>query len=519
MKKGWMIALLAVSALALTGCGGKEEANDNPAADASEAEEITGDEEADAKKDAPQIEIASGQNMDWYSEDGSSWLLHAEYEEVSVEGEGYENAAAAVGAWSDEQVERLRAQGEESSRLAEEDEALTESDYYQYSIFHELKTARADSRVISLVDSYSEYMGGAHGNYGDSGVNFDAVSGQRLRLGDILKDEEGFRAEAADYITQKLEQEYGEGLFPDYEDTVGQLLNREEDSFWYFTGAGITIILNPYEVGPYAMGKAEVTLPYSQFSQYMEETYTDISMPGVARIPEGEQTIFTDSSGNERMISIGLEEPEEYEPGELYAEVDGTRVDMEPETFSRLADIYLLKMENGRDFVVLDADYMSDDFVTISYEVGDGTLAERGRLNGVTINGGTVNTKGLQLQKRMDVLGSYYGRMRYTLDESGGFKQQDTYFEILDDNSPYRTLVTVKELPVRLGEEDTVLPVGSRIRITATDDEETAFFRNEDTDEEGSIRYTRGNGSDDTWTIYIDGVPDHEYFELLPYAG
>lgn len=515
MKKGWMLALLAASALALTGCGEeKKEATDNPA-----AEEITGDEKADAKKDAPQIEITSGQNMDWYSEDGSSWLLHAEYEEVSVEGEGYEDAAAAVGAWSDEQIEMLRAQGEESSRLAEEDAALTETDYYQYSIFHEIKTARADGRVISLVDSYSEYMGGAHGNYGDSGVNFDAGSGQRLNLGDILKDEEGFRTEATDYITQKLEQEYGEGLFPDYKDTVEQLWDREEDSFWYFTGAGITIILNPYEVGPYAMGKAEVTLPYHRFSRYMKETYTDISMPGVARMNAGEQTAFTDASGAERTVAIGLEETEEYEPGTFFAELDGARADMEPETFSRLANIYLLKMENGRNFVVLDADYMSDDFVTISYEIGNGTFTERGRLNGVTINGGTVNTKEFQLQKRLDVLGSYYGRMRYTLNENGGFVQQDTYFEILEDNSPYRTLVTVKELPVRLGEEDTVLPVGSRIHITATDDEETAFFRNEDTDEEGSIRYTRGNGSDDTWTIYIDGVPDHEYFELLPYAG
>ena len=151
MKKRWAAVLLVLLGCALlcAGCGGKEEANDDQAEDNREIEEISESGEANKRKDAPQIKITSGQHMDWYSEDGSVWLLHGEYAEVTVEGEGYENVAAAVNAWSRERADSMLAQGEGAARL-EEEESLerADTDYYRYSIFQDIIVARADCRGI-----------------------------------------------------------------------------------------------------------------------------------------------------------------------------------------------------------------------------------------------------------------------------------------------------------------------------------------------------------------------------------
>ena len=184
-----------------------------------------------------------------------------------------------------------------------------------------------------------------------------------------------------------------------------------------------------------------------------------------------------------------------------------------------MGDAYLLKKEDGRSFVILDADYASDDFVTFVYELTDGTLQERDRLEGVSLQDGTVNTETLTLRMHLDVLGTYSSLMNYTIGEDGRLVQGEEFFRIQPDDTGQKMLITVRELPVVIEGKETVLPKGTRLYITGTDNEGTAVFHNEDTQTDGEIRYTRGDKGEDTWTIYIDGIPDYEYFETIPYAG
>lgn len=129
-----------------------------------------------------------------------------------------------------------------------------------------------------------------------------------------------------------------------------------------------------------------------------------------------------------------------------------------------------------------------------------------------------VSPDGMTLRAHLDVLGTYYAYMDYEIGESGALTQTEDVFEILQDGYAWRVLTTMKELPVTVDGETTMLPEGSRIRITGTDNEGTASFTDEDTDAAGSILYERGDG-DDAWTLYIDGVSEYEYFEMIPYAG
>ncbi len=186
--------------------------------------------------------------------------------------------------------------------------------------------------------------------------------------------------------------------------------------------------------------------------------------------------------------------------------------------FGRLGSAYLLGLADGRSFVLLDADYASDDYVTFLYELTDGALVEQSRLEDVSLQSATVSAEQLYLRVHVDVLGSYDAYMNYVIDDAGALQPTSDFYEIPTDDSDWHLLTVAQELPVTLDGEETTLPAGTQLRIVGTDNQATAYFRVETTGEEGSIAYTRGEG-DEAYLLYINGVSEYDYFEMLPYAG
>ncbi|MCD8335104.1 MAG: YobA family protein [Clostridiales bacterium] len=186
--------------------------------------------------------------------------------------------------------------------------------------------------------------------------------------------------------------------------------------------------------------------------------------------------------------------------------------------FGRLGSAYLLELADGRSFALLDADYASDDYVTFLYELTDGALVEQSRLEDVSLQSAAVGTEQLRLRVHVDVLGSYDSYRDYVIDDGGALQATSDVCEIPTDDSDWHLLTVTKELPVTLDGQKATLPAGTQLRITGTDNQATAYFRVEDTGAEGSIAYTRGEG-DEAYLLYIDGVSEYDYFEMLPYAG
>jgi len=519
--------LAAICIFTVTGCGVLEGEKDTAGERQNEVsqtdENLTSREDADEeggngvpggqeRSQAPRISI-SQEAFNRNADDSGKNSLYVAYNVAAVSGEGFGALAEGVSQWSAQRVREFESKADYYIQ-----ESLVEEQYS--TIDQSLKIARADSHVVSLIETVSEYMGGAHENYGIGGVTFDGESGKLLELSDILNGDEGFYRAAEDGIINSLRENYGDSLFPGFEDTVKQMWDNNPQ--WYLDGAGITFLFNPYEVGPYAMGVAYVTLPYGEYVAYMQEKFVLWDSAGVWKVPEGSEVSLSQpssESGSEKeTLRVYIEKEGENEDGSVYVEISGHSEEVD--AFGRIGDIYLVKREDGRTFVLLDADYASDDFVTFVYEITGGTIQERERLEGANLWPGAVNTDGVTLRMHLDVLGTYSGQMDYKLGEDGQLVQEEEFFQIPYNESLYRILTTVRELPVTVDGSKTSLPVGTRLRITATDNKGTAIFTVEEGNGmEGEIHYTRGDGKEDTWTIYIDGLPDTDYFELVPYAG
>lgn len=536
MKKTIWCAAWILSGFIMGGCGAGQ--NGQLESEAAQETQIQREEIEDSEKKASESETiktgeldnennenkAAGEQIpaicitsekkEWYTDDGKTLLLTASADKVEAEGKDFDALNAALSA----QWGGLAKDYEELLQTAKEHyESEEDQTYYfmNYSTNENVAAYRIDNHVASFCCFYDEYTGGAHGIYGFDGVTFDVKSGKKLQLEDILSDAEGFYKKAVSYITQELEEHYGDELFPEYQEVVEADTFGETPVCWYLDNTGIVIQYSLYSVAPYVAGAPSVTLPYDVFADYIKTEYISPCSSIVARVRENED--MSRLLGIDGKVMIASAYDEEY--GEAEVTVMSGDSSETVGTFSRFVSGYAVKRADGRSFLIFYCDYASDDFVTYVYEVTDGKVQACDKLDGLSFDGAYSGTSGkyylgtdaMSLFMHLDVFGSYAGSMKYQLTEAGKLVQTEEVFAV---DTSYK-LTVVKELPVTLAGAETTIPAGSVLKITGTDNAGTAYFRL-DSGETGTISYVRDK---EQWQLLIDGVSENEYFELLPYAG
>lgn len=182
-------------------------------------------------------------------------------------------------------------------------------------------------------------------------------------------------------------------------------------------------------------------------------------------------------------------------------------------TFGRLVDAYAIRRADGRSFLIVTCDYMSDDYITFVCEVTGGTVRKCCEVSSAYPAGAITTTNRLEMVVMLDVLGTYAARMEYILDEEGCLVQAGEIFTIETGSA----MTVIRELPVIMKNQQTSLPVGTQIVATGTNHIDTVYFRVVDSDQTGMISYTID--PNESWIHLIGGISEYEYLEMIPYAG
>ena len=550
MKKRMLLLGMAIwMAAALAGCGNDTTASTDQAtvADQEQSENATEETQTDGSQTDANIEQAATgapmiqmekQQKDWHSDDGSKWLMHAETQRLQVDIPGNDAATKKINDWSEADASTFWENAEKTSEYAENDlesmstvsgmEDLGTYSYY-YSSFQSYNVMRADSQVISLRSYNNDYAGGVHGDYAYYGTTFDTVTGEELKIQDIVTDMPSFRQQAIKDIDKYLQENYGDGLFEDYQDTVEQIWEGEDGFNWYLNESGIMVTFNPYVVGPYAMGAVTVPLPYSSYASFLNPNYTTpetipagngelteetVTKIRTSRLEGGAQVNYGD-------LNVYMDQKNEFGGGTLTIELNEQKE--QTEYFDRLCDSQILYLEDGRVFVLLVADHASDDYELFLYEVTDGKLKMTDQQDNLFIGDGSVLAGGrkngmLMLKKNVNVFGSYQCGMTYSIGDDGKLVPDEEFFQVYTDNYPYSVLTVTRELPVSVNGGQTTLQTGTQIRITGTNDAGIALFETRDGKVSGEIHYTEPEG-DSEFYHKINGITEDQYFESIPYAG
>lgn len=185
-----------------------------------------------------------------------------------VQIDGAEDIAEKINADLREYYAAFSIDNIETADIAKEDYAssLGEDgwDFIGYSTDVSVNVTRSDENVVSFQITVYDFTGGAHGNYGSGGRNYSAKTGELLSIDEIAGDYSAFHATVLDYMINLAET-------PAYEDKLfGPPSKNDLDSVlfdgnnWVFTKSGISFLVAPYVLGPYASGEISFRLPYEK---------------------------------------------------------------------------------------------------------------------------------------------------------------------------------------------------------------------------------------------------------------
>lgn len=185
-----------------------------------------------------------------------------------------------------------------------------DSEYGFVNYYHDLDitVARNDSNVISFLLTDSVYSGGAHGNYGFAGLNYNAKTGDLISFTDLAENAESFHADTLAFLKELITTDaYQEILFESAKDDLEVTLYQDEK--WYLSTGGLVFFSDPYALGPFASGKIEFTIPYSDLTEMgLKEEFSYQENLTVKLQDETPILLDINGDGNEDSVQFYIQE-------------------------------------------------------------------------------------------------------------------------------------------------------------------------------------------------------------------
>lgn len=199
--------------------------------------------------------------------------------------------ALAYRLWSqaDEQLKQLAVSAEEGRRMADEDAAETGNTSwfmgYTLDITHKATLVLED--VISVSDFTGTYTGGAHPNYFLGGAIYRKGETEALPLSTFITDTEAFNELVVKaLVEEKIARGYEPAESATVETSLRELLvpSAEIPDIYAHNvllaastepgkAGGLTVVFSPYDIGSYAEGSYEVTIPADALAPILTESW------------------------------------------------------------------------------------------------------------------------------------------------------------------------------------------------------------------------------------------------------
>lgn len=113
---------------------------------------------------------------------------------------------------------------------------------------------------LSILTSDYIFTGGAHGNTVVQSFNYDLVKKKRVKLNEILTDQQKF-AEVTDYVYQYAKAR--PNIF--YPDLKKEDVKIDKNTAFFFIDEGIALVFQQYDIGPYVSGNQVIVIPSSVY--------------------------------------------------------------------------------------------------------------------------------------------------------------------------------------------------------------------------------------------------------------
>lgn len=553
------IALIMTAVLLLGGCGQKnaetaeslpDRENRTGTEDGSQAgtlpgdtlPEETGEDNGRTEEAVLPLHLIKGEQSDSYykDDDYSNKLVEMKYGVIALTGEDekrYPELAQVLKKLSEENKNTILTDYENLKSQAEDDlKAAKEGGYEVYTPYStecSFYVNRADNRVLSLGKSGYDYWGGAHGTGYSTGCNYNARTGEELRIQDVVTDVDTF----AGLIEAKV-YESGltrDDLFLDEEETLKDYILKaaaDHTLNWEITNEGVTVWFNPYEISYYAAGMPSGSVSFAGHPEVFSDYYAETARTYVYAI-EGLDVSDIDFDGDgkadELSVWASMDEYGTYEA--LKVSMKG--VETSKDIWAYSYDPYILHTTDGKNYLYVICGSDNDYRMLEVFDLNGSSAVYVGEVNNCGLRAQLLDAssylygeelltdpENFYLESRMEVLSTYSASRKYHVGADGMPVADEDFYQVDASTYEWREALTAKkDVPcVQVAEDgsvtadNAVIPAGTKLTLYRTDGSSLVDLKAGDTLYRIEVDHSE-------WPYTINGVEEEEYFDGIMYAG
>lgn len=553
------IALIMTAVLLLGGCGqknaetaeslpdrenrtGTEDGSPTGTLPGDTLPEETGEDNGRTEEAVLPLHLIKGEQSDSYykDDDYSNKLVEMKYGVIALTGEDekrYPELAQVLKKLSEENKNTILTDYENLKSQAEDDlKAAKEGGYEVYTPYStecSFYVNRADNRVLSLGKSGYDYWGGAHGTGYSTGCNYNARTGEELRIQDVVTDVDTF----AGLIEAKV-YESGltrDDLFLDEEETLKDYILKaaaDHTLNWEITNEGVTVWFNPYEISYYAAGMPSGSVSFAGHPEVFSDYYAETARTYVYAI-EGLDVSDIDFDGDgkadELSVWASMDEYGTYEA--LKVSMKG--VETSKDIWAYSYDPYILHTTDGKNYLYVICGSDNDYRMLEVFDLNGSSAVYVGEVNNCGLRAQLLDAssylygeelltdpENFYLESRMEVLSTYSASQKYHVGADGMPVADEDFYQVDASTYEWREALTAKkDVPcVQVAEDgsvtadNAVIPAGTKLTLYRTDGSSLVDLKAGDTLYRIEVDHSE-------WPYTINGVEEEEYFDGIMYAG
>ena len=559
LKKIKGIALIMTAMLLLGGCGqknaetgeslpdketrtGTEDGSQTGTLPGDTLPEETGEDNGRTEEAVLPLHLIKGEWSDSYykDDDYSNKLVEMKYGVIALTEEDekrYPELAQVLKKLSEENKNTILTDYENLKSQAEDDlKAAKEGGYEVYTPYStecSFYVNRADNRVLSLGKSGYDYWGGAHGTGYSTGCNYNARTGEELRIQDVVTDVDTF----AGLIEAKV-YESGltrDDLFLDEEETLKDYILKaaaDHTLNWEITNEGVTVWFNPYEISYYAAGMPSGSVSFAGHPEVFFDYYAETARTYVYAIegPDVSDIDFDgDGKADELSVWASMDEYGTYEA--LKVSMKG--VETSKDIWAYSYDPYILHTTDGKNYLYVICGSDNDYRMLEVFDLNGSSAVYVGEVNNCGLRAQLLDAssylygeelltdpENFYLESRMEVLSTYSASRRYHVGADGMPVADEDFYQVDTSTYEWREALTAKkDVPcVQVAEDgsvtadNAVIPAGTKLTLYRTDGSSLVDLKAGDTLYRIEVDHSE-------WPYTINGVEEEEYFDGIMYAG
>lgn len=504
--------------------------------------EETGEDNGRTEEAVLPLHLIKGEQSDSYykDDDYSNKLVEMKYGVIALTGEDekrYPELAQVLKKLSEENKNTILTDYENLKSQAEDDlKAAKEGGYEVYTPYStecSFYVNRADNRVLSLGKSGYDYWGGAHGTGYSTGCNYNARTGEELRIQDVVTDVDTF----AGLIEAKV-YESGltrDDLFLDEEETLKDYILKaaaDHTLNWEITNEGVTVWFNPYEISYYAAGMPSGSVSFAGHPEVFSDYYAETARTYVYAI-EGLDVSDIDFGGDgkadELSVWASMDEYGTYEA--LKVSMNG--VETSKDIWAYSYDPYILHTADGKNYLYVICGSDNDYRMLEVFDLNGSSAVYVGEVNNCGLRAQLLDAssylygeelltdpENFYLESRMEVLSTYSASRRYHVGADGMPVADEDFYQVDTSTYEWREALTAKkDVPcVQVAEDgsvtadNAVIPAGTKLTLYRTDGSSLVDLKAGDTLYRIEVDHSE-------WPYTINGIEEEEYFDGIMYAG